>query len=81
MQDAQTIGSLVTNPETDAELAFASLDPNSLLDAVDRAGYRTDGRIHALNSYENRVYYIGMEDGAPKVVKYYRPPNGVDGST
>ena len=63
----------MTNPETDAELAFASLDPNSLLDAVDRAGYRTDGRIHALNSYENRVYYIGMEDGAPKVVKYYRP--------
>lgn len=64
---------LVTNPDTDAQLAFASLDPNSLLDAVDRAGYRTDGRIHALNSYENRVYHIGMEDTAAKVVKYYRP--------
>ena len=59
--------------QTDAVMAFATLDPNRLLDAVDLAGYRTDGRISALNSYENRVYNIGMEDGSARVVKFYRP--------
>lgn len=56
-----------------AESAFATLDPNRLLDAVDQAGYSTDGRISALNSYENRVYSIGLEDGSSRVVKFYRP--------
>ena len=53
--------------------AFAALDPHQLLSAVDKAGYQTDGRISALNSYENRVYQIGMEDGPARVVKFYRP--------
>ena len=36
-------------------------------------GFRCDGRILELNSYENRVYQIGIEDAAPVVAKFYRP--------
>jgi Ser/Thr protein kinase RdoA (MazF antagonist) len=39
---------------------------------------RSDGRLLALNSYENRVYQIGMEDGAPLVAKFYRPERWTD---
>ena len=44
-----------------------------MLNAVDSVGYRTDGRMLALNSYENRVYQVGIEDERPVVVKFYRP--------
>ena len=43
------------------------------LDAIEAVGYRCDGRVLALNSYENRVYQIGIEDGEPVVAKFYRP--------
>lgn len=51
---------------------FASLTPETLLDAVESLGFRPDGRLLALNSYENRVYLVFMEDTAPQVVKFYR---------
>ena len=51
---------------------FASLTPDSLLDALESVGLRPDGRLLALNSYENRVYQVFMEEGAPLVVKFYR---------
>ena len=51
---------------------FASLTPETLLDAVEALGFRPDGRLLALNSYENRVYLVFMEDAAPQVVKFYR---------
>lgn len=56
-----------------AAAPYQSLTPDVLLDAVDRAGWRTSGELLALNSYENRVYQIGVEDGAPLVAKFYRP--------
>jgi Ser/Thr protein kinase RdoA (MazF antagonist) len=52
---------------------YSTLTPDTLLDAVDACGYQTDGRLLALNSYENRVYQVGMEEGPPLVVKFYRP--------
>mgnify|MGYP000911118356 CR=1 FL=1 len=55
---------------------YASLTPDVVLDALDSldsAEVRADGRLIALNSYENRVYQAGMEGGAPLVVKFYRP--------
>ncbi|WP_244826683.1 serine/threonine protein kinase [Caballeronia sp. TF1N1] len=56
---------------------FAGLAPERVLDALDSvlipAGKRTDGRLLALNSYENRVYQAGLEDGPPIVAKFYRP--------
>lgn len=52
---------------------FAGLGPDVVLNAVDSAGWRCDGRLLALNSYENRVYQVGIEDAPPVVVKFYRP--------
>lgn len=52
---------------------FAALTPDFVLNALDGAGLRCDGRLLALNSYENRVYQAGMEDGPPLVAKFYRP--------
>jgi Ser/Thr protein kinase RdoA (MazF antagonist) len=31
-----------------------------------------DGRLLALNSYENRVYQVGLDDAEPVIVKFYR---------
>ena len=57
---------------------FSSLTPDSVLDALDSIGLRGDGRLLALNSYENRVYQAGMEDGPPLVAKFYRPERWSD---
>ncbi len=51
---------------------FSSLNPDAVLDAVDSIGLRSDGRLLTLNSYENRVYQVGMEDGPPLIAKFYR---------
>jgi Ser/Thr protein kinase RdoA (MazF antagonist) len=52
---------------------FARLDPDRVLDAIESVGLHGDGRLLALNSYENRVYQIGRDEGEPVVVKFYRP--------
>jgi len=57
---------------------FSSLTPDFVLNALDSLGLRSDGRLLALNSYENRVYQIGMEDAAPLVAKFYRPNRWTD---
>lgn len=54
-------------------IPFSGLDPEHILDAVDSLGYRCDGALMALNSYENRVWQIGVEDSPPLVAKFYRP--------
>lgn len=58
---------------SDLHTPYAGLDPDTLLDAVESLGLACDGRILALNSYENRVFRIGIEDGEPLVAKFYRP--------
>jgi len=58
------------NPDTHP---FSLLTPDFVLDALDSIGIRGDGRLLALNSYENRVYQVGIEESAPLVVKFYRP--------
>jgi Ser/Thr protein kinase RdoA (MazF antagonist) len=52
---------------------YARLTPDVIIAAVESLGYVSDRRILALNSYENRVYQIGLERGTPLVVKFYRP--------
>ena len=52
---------------------FSRLDPQRVLEALESVGLYGDGRLLALNSYENRVYQVGMEEGPPVVVKFYRP--------
>jgi Ser/Thr protein kinase RdoA (MazF antagonist) len=60
------------------DVPFLDLKPDLILDAVEQAGWRSDGRLAALNSFENRVYQIGVEDGPPIVVKFYRPQRWSD---
>jgi Ser/Thr protein kinase RdoA (MazF antagonist) len=52
---------------------FDRLTPDFLLDALESVGLRGDGRLLALNSYENRVWQVGMEDGPAVIAKFYRP--------
>lgn len=52
---------------------YANLDPSLILDAIDSVGFVTSGSLLALNSYENRVYQVGIEDSAPMIAKFYRP--------
>ena len=61
------------NDTDQAKQAFAGLTPDQILDAVETLGVHCDGRFLALNSYENRVYRVGLEDRPPVVVKFYRP--------
>jgi Ser/Thr protein kinase RdoA (MazF antagonist) len=51
---------------------YASLTPDRVLDAVESAGFTVDGRLLALNSYENRVYQVGLDDAQPVIAKFYR---------
>jgi Ser/Thr protein kinase RdoA (MazF antagonist) len=61
-----------------ANPSFSNLTPDTVLDALDSIGLRGDGRLLALNSYENRVYQLGMDDGPPLVAKFYRPARWSD---
>jgi Ser/Thr protein kinase RdoA (MazF antagonist) len=58
--------------------AYARLDPSRVLDALDRVGLRGDGRVLQLNSYENRVFQVYLEDGSAVVAKFYRPSRWSD---
>jgi Ser/Thr protein kinase RdoA (MazF antagonist) len=59
---------------TDRDAApYDGLSPDRILDALDSVGIRGDGRLLALNSYENRVYQIWRDDAPPAIVKFYRP--------
>ncbi len=60
------------------DISFSTLTPDCVLNALESVGFRSDGRLLALNSYENRVYQIGMEQGAPLVAKFYRPGRWTD---
>jgi Ser/Thr protein kinase RdoA (MazF antagonist) len=55
-----------------ANTPFASLTPDAVLDAAEALGLAPDGRLFALNSYENRVYRVGRIDAEPVVLKFYR---------
>jgi Ser/Thr protein kinase RdoA (MazF antagonist) len=52
---------------------YGALTPQWVLDALDAVGQRGDGRILQLNSYENRVFQVMLEDGGAVVAKFYRP--------
>lgn len=54
-------------------LDYADLTPDFVLDAIESQGYLSDLRVLTLNSYENRVFQIGIEDSAPVIAKFYRP--------
>lgn len=57
---------------------FAALTPECVLDALAAIGLEGDGRLLALNSFENRVYQVGIDGAPPLVVKFYRPARWSD---
>ena len=59
---------------------YRLLSPDALLDSLAEGGFEPDGRVLALNSYENRVYQAGLEDGGFVVAKFYRPGRWTDAS-
>ena len=61
------------NDTADQNTPYYRLDPDTVLQSVESTGLLTDGRLLALNSYENRVYQVGIEEEQPVVVKFYRP--------
>jgi Ser/Thr protein kinase RdoA (MazF antagonist) len=52
---------------------YDTLTPDAILDALEAEGFAVSGRLFALNSYENRVYQVGLDEGAPVIAKFYRP--------
>jgi Ser/Thr protein kinase RdoA (MazF antagonist) len=58
--------------QDDGATPYAGLTPHAVLDALDALGLRGDGRILQLNSYENRVFQVHLEDGPVVVAKFYR---------
>jgi len=58
--------------ETD-NTPYYRLDPDTVIQAIESTGLECDGRLLALNSYENRVYQVGIEETLPLVTKFYRP--------
>jgi Ser/Thr protein kinase RdoA (MazF antagonist) len=57
---------------------YERLTPDLILDAVARTGLMPDGHLLALNSYENRVFQVGLDDQSPMVAKFYRPARWSD---
>lgn len=57
---------------------YERLDPDTILDAIESVGFETNGRLLALNSYENRVYQIGVDENRFIVAKFYRPERWSD---
>lgn len=57
---------------------YAALSPDTVIDAIESTGRVSDARVFALNSYENRVYQVGVEDGLPIIAKFYRPQRWSD---
>ena len=62
----------------DRSRPYDGLTPDAVLDALESAGLCGDGRLLALNSYENRVYQASREDGSTIVAKFYRPSRWSD---
>lgn len=56
-----------------SEHPYDQLTPDFVLDAIESIGLETDSRILSLNSYENRVYQVGIEEDLPVIAKFYRP--------
>ena len=52
---------------------YSRLTPDVVIEAVESTGRYSDARILPLNSYENRVYQVGLDDAEPVIAKFYRP--------
>ena len=67
------MGRMIDRRQDTGPAPYDDLTPEHLLDAIETTGLRPDGRLLALNSYENRVYQVWQDDGPVVVAKFYRP--------
>ena len=68
----QSPGSRRKSPAGDT--GFSALTPDIVIDAVERSlGVLCTNICRPLNSYINRVYDVGLNDGGSVIVKFYRP--------
>ena len=63
----------MSTTEDDQNHPYDALTPDLVMESVESLGYLCDARLLALNSYENRVYQVGLEDSDPLIAKFYRP--------
>lgn len=61
------------SPGLSMDHPYDILTPDLVIESVESCGYLSDARLLALNSYENRVYQVGLEEGDPLIAKFYRP--------
>ena len=61
-----------------SDAPYARLSPDLILDALESVGFEPTGGLLALNSYENRVYQVELDDGSFVVTKFYRPQRWTD---
>ena len=66
------------NQNDDKATPYYRLDPDTVISAIESIGLLCDGRLLALNSYENRVYQVGLEEATPVIAKFYRPARWSD---
>jgi len=63
--------------EISYQTPYQDLSPEWVLAATEKIAGRATGALFAMNSYENRVYDVALEEGNPLgksvVVKFYRP--------
>ncbi|MFN8791389.1 MAG: serine/threonine protein kinase [Bdellovibrionales bacterium] len=52
---------------------FYDLQPETVMDVTEEVGFQPTGEFLQLNSYENRVFKIKLEDKSQIVAKFYRP--------
>ncbi len=64
--EVEGVGQTISHP-------FDRLTPDTLMSAIESLDLICDGRMLALNSYENRVYQIGLDEEQPIIAKFYRP--------
>ncbi len=57
---------------------YANLSPDVILNAVESLDFACSGSLLSLNSYENRVYQVGIDDSTPIIAKFYRPGRWTD---
>jgi len=72
----ETSADVSNEPATEPGLEdhpYQRLTPDAVIEAVESTGRHSDARILALNSYENRVYQVGLDDAEPVIAKFYRP--------
>ena len=64
---------MAPNADTPLQDNYDALSPDLVIQAIESLGYLSDARILALNSYENRVYQVGIDEQVPVIAKFYRP--------